>query len=606
MSAARSFLHEIHSASVPFVYRVFRGNRLRRYALVSVALALLSVLLGTWLAFGNGELEREIRTELDLEVSTWEREHSTYTDISDDAAEYERAVEDRQRLISSGLDPSAPYYGSLGHLVENAKWELYAATKHAYLLPPEHEALRERAQLLLDRYPVLTGTDYGTDFQWRDPDSVRRLQAIVDAQLVPHVELYASPLSLRDGIGVIGLIAGGLGMLLLLVGAPLFAGAQIAQEAHENTLQPLLGTRITPRGLVVGLTAGPFAAAGLFAAPQLLVYAIAGLLAGHAVAVPGFILLTIATAVLLTMVVQLLGYGMGRRWASGLVGTTLTVLLVVSMMIATGIALNIDDESAGLVTILPQTGCVHLLVETFIPQARLHGSDALLLDLRLVFAGIAFAILGVIAVRALERRVTARTQASLLPGEALVAALVLIGMALSAVPEFRPREFIPTYFISLALVVIPLLVLVMSRVPMGDGPAKLRKIPLRRVLAELGVWLAIHAALVLTIGGGDVPLSVGGAFYLLWALGVAALCAVRVAATPLKPLGAIFVCFALFTAAVGYGLAGAFFAAADEGHDIFFGLFEVSAVLGVLQLLVTVGVPWSLARSLQRESAGLE
>ena len=606
MSRTRSLLHEIHSASVPFVYRVFRGNRLRRYALVSVALGLLSVLLGTWLAFGYGELEREIRSELDLEVSTWEREHSTFTDISFDAEEYERAIADRQRLIASGLDPNAPYSGSLGHLVENAKWELYAATKHAYPLRPEHEALRQQAQALLDRYPVLSGNDYGMGFDWNQPDSVHRLQAIVDAQLVPHVELYASPLSLRDGIGVVGLIAGALGMLTLLVGAPLFAGAQIAQEAHENTLQPLLGTRLTPRGLVLGLTAGPFAAAGLFAAPQLLVYAIAGVVAGHAVAVPGFILLTVATAALLTMVVQLLGYGMGRRWASGLVGTALTVLLVASMMIATGIAFNLDDESAGLVTIVPQTGCVHLLLETFIPQARLHGSDAILLDLRLVFAAVAFAILGVIAVRALERRVTARTQASLLPGEALVAALVLIGMALSAVPEFRPREIIPTYFISLALLVIPLQVLVMSRVPMGDGPAKLRKIPLRRVLAELGLWLAIHAVLVLAIGDGDMPLSLGGGFYLLWALGVAALCAVRVAATPLKPLGAIFVCFALFTAAVGYGLGAAFFAAAENHHDDFFGLFGVSAVLGVLQLFITVGVPWSLVRSLQRESAGLE
>jgi hypothetical protein len=409
-------------------------------------------------------------------------------------------------------------------------------------------------------------------------------------------------------MGVVGLVAGSIGLLVLLVGAPLFAGAQIAQEAHENTLQPLLGTQLTPRGLVIGLTAGPLAAAGLFAAPQLLVYTIAAVTAGNAVVVPGFIALTVASALLLTMLTQLLGYGMGRRWASGLVGTALTVLLVISMFAAIGIGFDIDDDTAGLVTLIPQTGSVHLLMESFAPRSRLLADDALLLDVRLIFAAVAFAVLGLITVRALERRLTGRTQPALHRGEAIVAAITLIVMALSAMPDFSPRDVVPLYFLSLGLLVIPFQVLLMGRVPTGDGPAKLRKIPLARLLGEFALWVAIHGAVVLVVAfaNGEFTFSLGGTFYLVWALGVASLCAVRVAATPLRPLSAIYLCFALFSAVVGYGLAGAFFASAEYDHGAaFFGLFDVSAVLGVLQLLVTVAVPWTLVRALHRESAGL-
>jgi hypothetical protein len=188
-----------------------------------------------------------------------------------------------------------------------------------------------------------------------------------------------------------------------------------------------------------------------------------------------------------------------------------------------------------------------------------------------------------------------------------VAAITLVVMAFCAMPEFDRREALPLYFLSLALLVIPFQVLLMGRVPTGDGPAKLRKIPLSTLFAELGGWLAIHAVVVLAVTGAELAFSIGGAFYLAWALAVAALCAVRVAATPLQPLSAVFVCFSLVTAVIGYGLGAAFFAQAEfsKGEE-FFGLFEVSPVLGALQLAVTVAVPWALVRALQRDSAGLQ
>jgi hypothetical protein len=600
----RAFLADLHAASLPFVSRVFRGQRLRRYALVSLALGLLSVLVGAWLAWGSGSFERDLRHELDLEVSVWHRADQTFTEIVVDRDEYEWALEHRQRLLAAD-DPQDVRMesGPLSSTFERAqRFALEAVRTNA---PPQHGELAREAVALLDRYHVEPAPYDQFRFSWHDAGDVKRLRAIVDKELIPDVELYASPLSLREGVGVIGLIAGGVALFVLLVGAPMFAGAQIAQEAHENTLPPLLGTRLTPRGLVLGLTAGPLAGAGLFAAPQLALYALAAVTAGKPVVLPGFILLTMAAALALSMLTQLLGYGMGRRWASGLVGTGLTVLLVISMLIATAIAFELDDDTAGLVTIIPQMGSVHLLVETFAPRAELFGNDALLLDIRMIFAAVAFAVLAMITMRALERRVTGRTQAALLRGEAAVAAITLIGLAIGAMPEFRSDDVMPMYFLSLALLVIPFQVLVMARVPTGDGPAKLRKIPVSGLFAELGSWVGAHALVVLAVYGAGFDFSIGGAFYLAWALGVAALCAVRLAAMPLKPLSAVFVCFSLFTAAVGYGVAAACFASAAYAKGEFFGLFDVSPILGLVQIAVTIAIPWGLVRALQRDSAGL-
>ncbi len=606
MPTFRRFASDLLAASLPFVHRVFRGQRGKRYVLVSLAFTLLTVLLGTWVAFGSGDLERDLRHELGLEQSVSTRARETYTDISFDREQYQWAMRDRERLIAHLRQP-APLddrFGHIGALMEQAKWELASAVSQT----PPHRAdlqqLHDRAARLLEAYELRQGYEHGDFFDWHDPHRVRRLQAIVDAELVPNVELYASPLTLREGIGVIGFIAGAMGLLALLVGAPLFAGAQIAQEAHENTLQPLLGTRLTPRGLVIGLTMGPLAAAAVFAAPQLLVCMLAGLTVGHATAVPGFLLLTVATSLLLTMLTQLLGYGMGRRWASGLVATVLTAMLVISSFVAIGIAAEMNDDLTGFVTLVPQTGSVHLLFATFAPRARLTASEAMMLDLRLVFATVAFAVLGFVTLRALERRITGRLQAAVTRVEAIFAAVTLVLMAVAVVPEIHPRDALPCYFLTLALLLVPLQLLLMGRVPTGDGPAKLRTIPLRRLLGEYALWIAIHGVLVVSLTGG-FAFSFVGAFYLVWAVTVAALVSVHVAAIPLKPLAAVGAFFALFCAVVGYGLAAAFFASSDFDHGArFFGLFELSAVLGILQLVVTLVVPWSLVRALRRGSAG--
>ena len=54
---------QLHAASLPFVTRALRGGRKLRYSAVALLLTLLSVLLGAWLALGDGPLEHELRVE---------------------------------------------------------------------------------------------------------------------------------------------------------------------------------------------------------------------------------------------------------------------------------------------------------------------------------------------------------------------------------------------------------------------------------------------------------------------------------------------------------------------------------------------------------------
>ena len=603
LPTAKKILSQFQAASLPFVSRMFRGNRLRRYAAVSGVLGLIAVLLGTWLAFGGGELERETRVELGMEQHVRTRSYLTYTVIYDDYDRYAFGLEQRDRLLAEGLDHET--FGEVRSDAEDGRRTVARAARTPNV-PASYADLQAAAVELDRRFPyegALNPANY--HLPWSHPDEVERLRAIVDAELVPSVEYYSSPLGLRDGLKLVGLVAGGFALMILLIGAPLAAGAQIAQEAHENTLQPLLGTRLAPRSLVVGLTAGPLAAAGVFAAPQLALYAMSALIAGDPIDALGFFAVTFAAAILITMITQLLGYGMGRKWASGLVGTVLTGLLSASMIAAVGVGTTIQNETVGLVSILPQSGSVHLLVETFLPQARLYTDEALLLDARMCFAAIAFIVLSAITVLALQRRITGKTQPALTRFEAGIAAVTLTLMAVSAMPEFGRSDAVAVYFVSLALLIIPFQVLLMGRVPTGDGPAALRNIPLTNLLAEFAGWIAMHAVVAFCVLQGNLAFSLGGTFYLAWALFVACLCAVRVSAIPIKLLSGLYVCFAMFGATMAFAFGGVMFAESKHGPEIFFALFEASPILGFVQLGLTVLIPWALVRALQKESAGV-
>lgn len=613
-SSFRARLEQFRDASLPFVTRMFRGDRLRRYAAVSVLLGILSVLIGAWLSFGAGGFERDMRRELDLEQSDAQQERASFTIVAHDSYEYERLLLDRKRLLAARTLTSS--YSMLADEHERAYSTLYTALTMG--APAEYSALAAEVETLLQGHPP-SGRDaedaqwyYGQEsrdwqFDWYAPAERQRLQAILDQQLVPKVELYRSPLSLADGVRLTGAVAGGFVVLLMLIVAPLASGATVAQEVHENTLQPVLGTRLRPVDIVTGFTASGVGLAGLLAAPSLAIMLLAAVFAGHLENLVPFLLLLPAASLFLVLFTQLVGFGLGRRWSSGIVATLLTAALCMLMLFSVGIGMNLEDDMVGLIAMMPPVGLVHGLRELFVPHMRLSVVETQHALVIISVAVVGLSVLAYVMSRALTRRIEGRTQASITRIEGVLAAAVSMVLALAVVPEFDANDAIPAYFISLGLVSFAWQLIIAGRVPVGDGPSSLRTIPLRSIMFEFATFVGLHAALLLLVfGAGEIPFEPMGAFHLLWALVVLALLAVRLVALPTNILGSLFamlcfgsICFEMVcagaSAASGHGFGGQ--------HP--FVLFEASPVLGVLQLILTVAIPVVLVRALRKGSAGL-
>ncbi len=613
-SPLRARLQQLFDASLPFVTRTFRGNRLRRYGAASAMLAVLSVFIGVWLSVGRGEFERDMRYALDLENNHWDRDRISFTVTTFDAFTFDVQARDAEAIRALQTRNAD---NSLGGEIEQAYATLYTA--QATQVPAEYADLHARAGALLERYPAQREDAqwyYGQEvrdwqFDWYAPAQRQRLQAIIDHDLVPQVVSYSSPLGTADAVRLVGAVAGGVVVVLMLVVAPLCAGATLAQEVHENTLQPVLGTRLRPVDIVTGLTASGMALAGLVAAPTLLVMVGTGLIAGNAAHLLPVLLLLPATSLALVLLTMLVGFGLGRRWSSGIVATVLTGGLCSLMMLGVGIGMNLQDEMVGLIAVVPPVGLVHGLRELFVPGRRLDPVDADYALAIMVLCVGAFSALAAVMSRALTRRVEGRTQASLTRAEGLIAAAVVTAMGIAVVPEFDANDAVPAYFVSLGLAAIPWQLILAGRVPVGDGPSRLRTLPLRSLMLELGAFAGVHALLLtLIFGPAAIPWTAVGAFHLLWALSVLGLTAVRTVAVPMNVMGSLWtmvclgaVCFEL----VGAGIFAAAHSATMYSPSAPFPLmmFEVSAVLGVVQLVLTVLIPLSLVRILRKGSAAL-
>lgn len=611
----KDLLLQLRDASLPFVARTFRGNRFRRYAAGSVLLGFLSVLVGMWLSFGTGEFEQDMRRAMDLEKNRWDQDRVTFRITAHDVYHLESLSYELKRLEETGL---ADEYSQIGSERERAYSTLYTAL--SVESPRGYRDLEARARALLEAHPPTRTDDpqwhYSQDardwqFNWLQESERARLQAIIDRELTPEVVLYESPLSFTDGIRVTGAVAGGLVVLLMLIVAPLSSGATLAQEVHENTLQPVLGTRLRPVDIISGLTMSGLALGGLLAAPSLLVMLAAGLVAGSQVQLLPFLLLLPAASLFSVLLTQLVGFGLGKRWSSGIVATVLTAGLCMAMLFSIGFGMNLDDEMIGLVAMMPPVGLVHALREVFVPGVRLNAAEVAEAMQVSGLAVIGFGALAVIMGRALTRRIEGRTQASLTRIEGFVAAGLTLMLALVVVPDFKDSNAVPAYFVSLGLVALPWMLILGGRVPVGDGPSKLRTIPLRTIMLELVGYVAIHTTVLVAIFGVDhIPWTAMGAFHLVWALAVMGLVAVRMVAIPTNIVGSLFVMLSLGAVCFEFVSAGIFAAAAE--HSMYspsvpapFVLFEASAVLGLMQLALTVVIPVALVRTLRKGSAGL-
>ena len=623
MPNSRSILHrrlqQLRDACLPFVARTFRGNRLRRYTAGSLFLGALSVLLGIWLSFGTGEFERDIRHGLDLEDSRWDRDRIAFEVTVYDAHDYAMLSRQLERFDRGGE------HTQVGYERQQAYSTLYTAL--SVEAPRPYADLQRQARALLEANPPApregvplpeTGWDpqwyYTQDardykFDWYVAQERTRLQAIIDHDLMPEVVLYRSPLTFAGAVRLTGAVAGGIVVLLMLIVAPLSAGATLAQEVHENTLQPVLGTRLRPVDIVTGLTASGVALAALLAAPCVLVLVLTGLFAGHQAHLLLFLLLLPAASLFSVLLTTLVGFGLGKRWSSGIVATVLTATLCIAMLFSIGFGMGLDNDMVGVIAVLPPVGLVHGLRELFVPGTRLNARELAEAVEISAMAAVGFSVLAFVIGRALTRRVEGRTQASLTRREGFLAASVSLMLALAVVPDFESRHAVPAYFVSLGLAAMAWMLILAGRVPVGDGPAKLRTIPLRAIMLELGGYVAIHTVVLVAIFGLDhVPWAPQAAFHLAWALAVTGLVAVRMVALPTNIVGSLFILLSLGAVCFEMVSAGVFADAANRWgpsapHPIV--LFEASPVLGVLQVVLTVAIPVLLVRALRKGSAGL-
>lgn len=576
---------------------------MRRTLALSGVLAAVSLFVGVWLALGHGPFERDVRTAFDLEVSIGERTRTEHVVFVHDDVELATAKLERDRVLRHGFD-SAAEWGLVANLMRDATSTLRASVTSS--APARHHALQERARTLLHAADGLVDEDrWVPPFSWDDPADVTRLATIVDVELVPRVERYRSPLGLSGALTLMGLVGGGALLFGLLVIGPLTVGVQIAQEAHENTLQPLTGTALTARSLVVGMSAGPLAVVALILAPQAGLFVVGATATGQVIAAGAALIIALTGCAVLTMLAALVGLSLGRKQSPGLVGTALLSILVALFFVGLAIGFELERETLGMVTIMPQVGAMHLLREALAPAASLLTEQMIEVDVRLLVSAMAFGILATITLSAVERRVAAESGPTLRRGEALVAAATLVVMSILAVPWARGFAE-PHVLGSLALAVMPFMVLVMGRVPIGVAPrgdgsdlAIARRAWLG-CLAEFGGFVALHLLVATIVAGGPWQLhgwsGLAGVFHLTWALGVAALVSIRAVAVPMRLTGALYLGFCLMMSVTAYVTAAVFVLDGPSSGPMF-AFSHLSPVLGGIQAVLTIVIPWSLLRS---------
>jgi len=608
--------NSLHAASLPFVTRALRGGHRVRYAVIALVFALVSVVLGAWVALGTGALERELRVELKLEQPPDEREREGFLLFADDEFEAARL----RRLIHAHGNPIG--LGGIARGELNVDDEL-----DARVIDSMRDGLIALNSVRNDRSRALRQYQEPADalLRYIDPDDLRqmgdrsyiyidesafpgRVARIIAQELRPAVVVYRSPLAVADALKLTGLIAGGMTLLLLMIYAPVLAGTQMAQEVHENTLQPLTGTALSARQLVLGLSLGPAAVVAVLAAPQVALFLAAAIAVGDVLPALAMLLVALVGGAFLTVLAQLGGFALGRTRTPGLLGVALLAALAPLLLFGLAFGLEPPRSALGLVALLPQAAAGHTLFETFLPAGtalRAPGLGAPTLadiDLSVAIGTLGMLVFAFLGLRALERRVGELAPAALRRWEALLGAGVSIGLILIANP-WRLHSYDATgfYLGNLALVLVPLTILLMMRVPLGDTPPALRRVPFGGLLAEFAAGVAVFfAATTAWVGVEHLGLvrSPVALLYLAWMLAVTGLLAIRVVALPMSLLAKVWAGVSV----IGVGVAFIHVVEWSRStHDLsrVFALWEVSPLLGVLQVALMVLIPALLVRALR-------
>jgi len=598
-------LRELHAACLPFVTRALRGSARRRITLASALLAMAVLLLGAWIGRSPTFAAHDARVSFGLEQNRWDREQREFTIFVQDERARQAVLREAERN-----EPSSKRWSMMRARAEEA-WVLLDVAAATHTVPPRGEQeLYERAQALRNARLDLVPPDLEPRrsyqrFSWWSTQDRQQLQAIVDAELVPHVVIYASPLDLADTTRLVGALAAGLLLVLLTVIAPLWVGVQLAQELHENTLQPLTGTALTARQLVLGLVAGPLTPVAIVAAPQLVLMLLAAAAAGSMVPALGVVAMGAAMGAMLVGLCMLGALAVGRKRAPGLVGIGLLGLLGAAGLAGLVAGLELRASVLGMVTVVPGAGPIHLVGEAFMPHVYLSGSEAAALDLRLVLASVGAVVLAALALRALERCVGGTNrEGALRRGEALVAAAVLAVLAVAAIPERASMG--EAFLASLALAGVPLQLVLVGRVPGGDAPPRLRRVPVKRLLAEHWGWVGLVLLATLLVDGAPERVRDGaivGVLHLGWAVMTTGLVTLRAAAMPTSIPAKLWLLVCLAFVMIEY-VTGVVWCVDSPDAEMLFPMGAAHPLLGLLQVAMVVWIPISLVRGLRPADGG--
>ncbi len=575
--------------ALPFVTRSLRGGRGRRFAALSLGLAVLTLMMSLWIGLGRGDGARDARVSIGMEQAPYFREHQEFVVIRG-ARETAESVTMRQTMHAG--QGHALLRGTLGGDLGR--------------LDDDQRQLQARARALANQLP---DTDRMVAMDWQNPREVERLANVVDRRGVPAIIDYESPIGLYATLELLAIVSGGLLVVLLTIVAPLLVGLQQAAERHENTLQPLTGTALSGRELAIGLACGPLAIVAMFAIP------IAGLFLAATLVIGKFgallILVVLAgTGFGLVFGVQLLAHLSGASRTPGMIAVGLLALLGMIEAFGLGIATGSEPDMLGLPALLPQTGLFALLGECFgDPWRQVQALQHLQPRFRAglgeivgpsLIGMVGAALLGGLALRALTRHIEGR-HTLLEASHALVGALICIVMLNAAIPVLDRHE--PFHqALGLPLLSLPFMLLIMARVPIGDMPTSLRRIPLLRLLGEFASWVALEVIVAAVIDGtlaGLHPIALLGVG---WSVLVLVLIAIRLAATPGQILSHVWVlvCLGMLPFTFGFAMACGF--ASNQAVE----MLGESVFLSFSWLVMVVWVPVSLIRHLRRHVAAID
>lgn len=592
----------------PFVTRALRGPRAARFGFLALVLGLLTVLASAWIAFGGGAFEQQVRIGLAIEDNPVTRRLEHFVVSYRDPWVAKRQTRERDELVElATLDKVTPdALQSPDFEVQSAFNAVYSTLDAAAVSRPtgaaataENEARWQAAARLRVIGPAATihrtrwsmqgyenaYVDVG-DFDWNDEKSLARLDRAIALEGIPRVELYTPPTTALDAMRVLAYLAASVLAFLSLLVLPVMAGTSTAQEVGDGTLSPLRSTALSSRDIVLGLAAGPLAIVALLAVPQIGLYLVGAAIAGNIVAAVLALGVMALLSAVSTLLAQLVGLLVGHQRSPGLIAVPLAALAGVSLLVGTVLSQVAADEERAT-TLLAACPQANVASWAFLGAGGGPTANSTFI-ISAAIGAVAMVVFSAIALLALERRVCDRPGPLVRPVEyAAIAAATFVSTVWATTPMLWDGGDRDEAIVMGMLLAVPvMLIAAMGRIPVADPNAR-ANFAMPMALAELSLpWLVVFVVL----GMAGVELFGVPALWpwLLWAVVVLQLVAVRSVLAPVGVAGGALLLWTVFTSFVVVGEIGV---RADRFPSHLFMFSELSPMLGFLEALSLVAIP---------------